>query len=70
MSRSRAMSLVEAATNVIVGYLIALATQFAVVPMVGIGARTRQMLPVGLAFTVVSLTRSFLLRRLFLKWSG
>lgn len=65
MRQSRAMSLLEAATNVTVGYGVALATQFAVFPVVGIEARTRQMLLVGLVFTAVSLARSYLLRRLF-----
>jgi membrane protein implicated in regulation of membrane protease activity len=65
MSQSRAMSLVEALTNVVVGYVLAVATQFAVFPLVGVEIRTRQMLLVGLAFTLVSILRSYVLRRLF-----
>jgi hypothetical protein len=65
MSQSRAMSLVEALTNVVVGYALAVATQFAVFPLVGVEIRTRQMLIVGLAFTLVSIVRSYVLRRLF-----
>jgi len=59
------MSLVEALSNVVVGYALAVATQVAVFPLLGIGLRTRQMLIVGLVFTVVSIVRSYLLRRLF-----
>lgn len=65
MSQSRAMSLVEASANVAVGYVIAVAAQFAVYPLVGIEARARQMLLVGLVFTAVSILRSYLLCRLF-----
>jgi uncharacterized membrane protein len=65
MSQSRAMSLVEALTNVVVGYVLAVATQFAVFPLVGVEIRTRQMLLVGLAFTLVSILRNYVLRRLF-----
>ncbi|PWJ10505.1 DUF7220 family protein [Jannaschia seohaensis] len=65
MSQSRALSFLEAAVNVLVGYAIALATQFAVFTLVGIDARARQMLAVGLVFTVVSLVRSYVLRRIF-----
>ena len=36
MMQSRVMSLVEAATNVVVGYVLAIATQIAVFPWFGI----------------------------------
>ncbi len=65
MSQSRAQSAVEAMINVIAGYGIALATQLVVFPVVGIEARAGQMMAVGLAFTLVSLIRSYALRRLF-----
>ena len=65
MSQSRVMSLVEALTNVVVGYALAVATQVAVFPLVGVEIRVRQALVVGLAFTLVSIVRSYALRRLF-----
>ncbi|QQA42002.1 hypothetical protein [Pelagovum pacificum] len=65
MSQQRRMSLVEAIANVVIGYGVALATQFAVFPLVGIEAQHRQMVLTGLAFTAVSLVRSYALRRLF-----
>ena len=70
MSQPRAMSFVEAATNVAVGYGIALATQVVVYPAVGLAAHPRQMLLIGLAFTAVSLARSYVLRRVFDRWSA
>jgi hypothetical protein len=65
MSQPRAMSFVEAATNVIVGYLLALATQLVVFPVFGIEIALGEHLAIGLAFVAVSLTRGYLLRRLF-----
>ena len=66
MTQSRSMSLVEAATNVVVGYALAVATQIAGVPMVRsageLSAKTWRM---GGIFTGISLLRSYALRRLF-----
>ena len=63
--QSRGMSLVEAMTNVLVGYGVAVATQMAVFPWFGLHATLDQNLTMGLIFTVVSLARSFTLRRIF-----
>ncbi len=65
MKQSRTMSLVEAATNVFVGYVLAIATQLAVFPLFGIEAAFGEHLAIGVAFVAVSLARSYLLRRLF-----
>ena len=65
MKQSRAMSLVEAIANVAIGYGVAVATQMLVFPVYGIQATLAQNLKMGLAFTVVSIVRSFAIRRLF-----
>ena len=65
MTQSRTMSLVESATNVIVGYILAILTQLAVFPLFGIEAAIHEHLAIGLVFVGVSLARSYLLRRLF-----
>jgi hypothetical protein len=65
MTQSPTMSLIEAATNVIVGYLLAIATQIVVFPLFGIRTGMTEHLTIGLAFVVVSLVRGYLLRRLF-----
>ena len=59
------MSLVESTTNVIVGYVLAIATQIVVFPWFGIEAALHEHLAIGLAFVGVSLLRSYVLRRLF-----
>lgn len=65
MTQSRTMSLVEAVTNVVVGYGLAVITQIIVFPWFGIEAPLGEHLAIGLAFVAVSLARSYLLRRLF-----
>jgi hypothetical protein len=65
MTQSRAMSFVEAATNVVVGYVLAIATQIAVFPRFGMEVALVDHLAIGLAFLGVSLMRGYLLRRLF-----
>jgi len=63
--QSRLMSLVEAGTNVAVGYAVAVATQLLVFPAFGLHTTLGQNLAIGLIFTVVSLVRSYALRRAF-----
>lgn len=65
MKQSRVMSLVEAIANVVVGYGVAVATQILVFPVFGLQTTLAQNLKLGLVFTVVSLARSFTLRRVF-----
>ena len=65
MSQSRWMSLVEAVTNVLIGYGVAVATQMLVFPLFGLHATLQENLLIGLIFTAVSLVRSYLLRRAF-----
>jgi hypothetical protein len=59
------MSLVETATNVVVGYVLAIATQIVVFPWFGIETGLAEHLTIGLAFVAVSLVRGYILRRLF-----
>ncbi len=65
MKQSRLMSLIEAMTNVIVGYGVAVVTQILIFPIFGLHTTLAQNLQMGLLFAGVSIIRSFLLRRLF-----
>jgi len=65
MKQTQLMSLVEAATNVIVGYALAIVTQIVVFPWFGIETGLAEHMAIGLAFVGVSLARGYLLRRLF-----
>jgi len=70
MKQSRLMSLVESVANVIVGYCVAVATQILIFPIFGLHTTLAQNLKMGAVFTVVSVTRSYVLRRLFENWRG
>ncbi len=65
MKQTRLMSLIEAITNVVVGYGLAVVTQMLVFPVFGLHTTLVQNLKMGLIFTGISLIRSFALRRLF-----
>lgn len=59
------MSLVESLANVAVGYGLAVGTQMLVFPLFGLHTTLEQNLTIGAIFTVVSIGRSYCLRRLF-----
>jgi len=65
MKQSRLMSLVESLANVLVGYGVAVATQMLVFPLFGLAVTLTENLLIGLIFTVVSIVRSYALRRGF-----
>jgi len=65
MTQSRRMSLVEAATNTVVGYLLAVGVQLLAFPVFGIAVTIADNLVIALLFTTVSIARSYALRRLF-----
>ncbi len=65
MKQSRLMSLVESVANVAVGYGIAVLTQILIFPIFGLHTTLAQNLQMGGIFTIVSIARSFALRRVF-----
>ncbi len=65
MKQTRLMSMIEAITNVVVGYGVAVVTQMLVFPVFGLHTTLAQNLKLGLIFTGISLIRSFALRRAF-----
>lgn len=65
MSQSRLMSAVESIANVAVGYGVAVCTQILIFPLFGLHTSLAANLSMGGIFTVVSLVRSYALRRVF-----
>ncbi|MCW5719218.1 MAG: hypothetical protein KIS68_15465 [Bauldia sp.] len=59
------MSLIEAVTNTTVGYALAVGTQLVVFPFYGLDAALPEHLAIGAVFVLVSLVRSYVLRRAF-----
>ncbi len=69
MSQSRRMSLVESLVNIAAGYGIALVAQMMILPLFGIHIPASQHAMISALFTMVSLVRSYTLRRFF-NWVG
>ena len=65
MRQSKRMSLLESLTNVAIGYGVAVATQIAVFPLFGLEVSLSDNLAIGGLFTLVSIARSYAVRRLF-----
>ena len=63
--QSKKHSLIEATTNIIIGYFVALISQLIIFPFYGMHPAIKDNLLIGLWFTVISICRSYILRRLF-----
>lgn len=68
--QSKCMSFLEAAANIIAGYGLAVVTQLAVFPLFGMKISLSENLLIGGIFTVISLIRNYVLRRLFNALAG
>jgi len=66
--QSRCQSLIEAITNVVVGYALPVITQIIVFPWFGLQVSLSDNLAIGALFVMISLLRSYALRRLFERW--
>lgn len=66
MSQSRLGSFVEAWANIIIGFAINFTANMLVLPMFGFnGLTARVAFEIGQVFTIISLVRSYVLRRVF-----
>jgi len=65
LKQTKLMSMVEATANVLIGYAIATAATYVILPMHGYDVTTQKALSISLAFTGISLARSYILRRFF-----
>lgn len=63
--QTRLDSLLESGVNILIGYLVALASQLVVFPLMGIHVPLSTNLWIGFWFTLISLARSYILRRWF-----
>lgn len=69
MTQTRAMSAVESVVNVAIGYGVAVLSQIAIFPLFGVHLPLADNLAIGGYFTVISLARSYIVRRLFVRHS-
>lgn len=65
MNQSKLESFIETCINTAIGYLVALASQLVVFPMVGINVPISTNLEIGAWFTVISVARGYVIRRWF-----
>lgn len=63
--QSKRNSAFEAVTNVAIGYLVSVLANVLILPLFGYNVTIGDSFAIGLAFTAVSLARSYALRRLF-----
>ena len=66
--QSRQRSALEAVTNVVVGFLVAVAANLLVLPAFGYQVTVYDSFAIGCVFTVVSMMRTYFLRRLSNWW--
>jgi hypothetical protein len=65
MLQSKRGSLIEAAMNTAIGFVVALASQILVFPMFGIDVPLSTNFGIGAWFTAISIVRSYVIRRWF-----
>ena len=66
--QTRSMSLVESVANTGAGFALSLLIQISLFYLMSIETTTTQNLLMSGVFTVASLVRGYLMRRLFLRW--
>jgi len=70
MSQTRLQSAVESLANVAIGYAVAVASQMLIFPLFGIHITLADNLLIGGYFTLISIARSYTLRRWFNRSTG
>lgn len=65
MNQTKLESLCESILNVLIGFFVALISQIVVFPMVGVYVDFSTNLIIGFWFTLISIARSYIIRRWF-----
>ena len=66
--QTQIQSFIESFINVAIGYGVALVSQILVFPVFGINIPMESNLLIGAIFTVISIVRSYVVRRVFNRW--
>ena len=67
--QTKKQSFIESVVNILIGYFTALFSQFLIFPLFDINIPIQDNLLIGLYFTLISLCRSYLVRRFFNNFS-
>jgi len=70
MSQTRMSSFTESVVNMTSGYVIGVLSQIAVFPVLGVSVTMGENLILGVYFTIVSIVRSYVVRRWFNRRAG
>ena len=65
--QTKTQSFIESTTNILIGYIVAVISQLLVFPLFDIVVPLSDNLLIGAYFTVISLIRSYAIRRYFNK---
>ena len=65
--QTKKQSLIESITNVIIGYIVAVISNAAILPLFGVNLAFSDSMLIGVWFTVISLIRGYCVRRYFNK---
>ena len=65
MNQTRLGSLIEACINVLIGFVINMAANFVILPLIGFEISLAQNLFIGVLYTLISVARSYAVRRWF-----
>ena len=65
MNQSRVGSLIESLANVVIGFSVNMAANFVILPLIGFHITPGQNLFIGVLYTIVSVARSYVIRRWF-----
>lgn len=63
--QTRSQSFFESVINVLIGYTVALMVQLVVFPLYGISTSLVENMEIAIIFTIVSIFRSYAVRRVF-----
>ena len=65
--QTKKQSLIESITNILIGYIVAVISNAAILPLFGVNLAFSDSMLIGVWFTVISLIRGYCVRRYFNK---
>lgn len=66
--QSKLDSLLESFTNILIGFTVATISNFIVLSMFGYNVTASDSILIAIVFTIISLVRSYMIRRVFNKY--
>jgi hypothetical protein len=66
LNQSKKHSFYESITNILIGYIVAVSSQMLIFPLFEINVPIADNLLIGLYFTVISIVRSYTVRRFYI----